>query len=132
MMYESVREALDSLPEMYRKVLTLRYFGGMTVREISSFLCISPRSVDRRISEAQARLKEEILAMIGITTEKHELPANFTFRIVEIVKSIRIHPISPVKALPLGLSLAAGVIFAIFGSNVNLNFLIKQIIYQAI
>jgi len=121
MMYESVREALDSLPEMYRKVLTLRYFGGMTVSEISSFLCISPRSVDRRISEAQARLKEEILTMIGITTEKHELPANFTFRIVEIVKGIRIHPISPVKALPLGLSLATGIIIAVLSIGTHLN-----------
>jgi len=121
MMYESVREALDSLPEMYRKVLTLRYFGGMTVSEIASFLCISPRSVDRRISEAQARLKEEILAMIGITTEKHELPANFTFRIVEIVKGIRIHPISPVKALPLGLSLATGIIIAVLSIGTHLS-----------
>ncbi len=62
-MYESVREALDSLPEIYSQVLTLRYFGGMNIREISRFLGTSPSTIDRRLKEARIRLKEEMIVM---------------------------------------------------------------------
>ncbi|MFC1719038.1 RNA polymerase sigma factor, partial [Candidatus Poribacteria bacterium] len=78
-MYESVREAVDSLSDMYREVLTLRYFGGMTVREMSRFLGVSPSTIDRRLSGARARLKEEMVTMMSATYEQHSLPANFTF-----------------------------------------------------
>jgi len=122
MMNESVHEALDSLPEMYRQVLSLRYFGGMTVSEISEFLGIPRRTIDRRIRDAQSRLKEEITTMIDIAKEQHDLPAGFTFRIVEIVKGIRINPISPIKSLPLGLSVAMGIIAGILSIGTKLNF----------
>jgi RNA polymerase sigma factor (sigma-70 family) len=119
---ESVREALDSLPEIYRQVLSLRYFGGMTISEISDFLSVSRRTIDRRISEAQAKLREEIPAMLDIMKKQHDLPAGFTFRIVEIVKGIRIHPIPPIKAVPLGLSLAIGIIAGFLSIGTHLNF----------
>jgi len=122
MVNESVREALDSLPETYRQVLSLRYFGGMTVSEISDFLSVSRRTIDRRISEAQAKLREEIPAMLDIAKGRYDLPSGFTFHIVEIVKGIRINPISPIKAVPLGLSLAIGIIagFLSIGTHLNL------------
>ena len=120
--YESVREALDSLPEMYRQILTLRYYGGMSVKEISHFLGISTSTINRRISEAQTRLKEEIITMMGSMREKQELPSSFTFRIVEIVKSIRIHPLPTTKLMPWGLTFTAGIIIAIIGFNSNFSF----------
>jgi len=89
MVYESIQEALDSLPKAYRQVLTLRYFGGMSVREMSMFLGVSPSTIDRRLNGAKAQLKEETLAMMSKTYEKNELPSNFTFFIVEAVKHIR-------------------------------------------
>jgi RNA polymerase sigma factor (sigma-70 family) len=121
-LFESIKEALDSLPEVYSQVLTLQYFGGMSVNEIAGFLCVSPSTIDRRISEAKTRLREEILTMINTVSERYELPSAFTFHIVEIVKNIRIHPISPAKALPWGLSLTAGIIATILSFGVNLNF----------
>ena len=39
MLYESLQEALNSLPEIYRQMLTLHYFGGMKVKEMARFLC---------------------------------------------------------------------------------------------
>jgi RNA polymerase sigma factor (sigma-70 family) len=112
MVYESVREALDSLPEIYRDVMTLRYFGGMTIKEISRFIGVSPRTIDRRLKEARIRLEEEV-AMMSTTYEQHELPANFTFRLVEMVKRTRIHPMPRSTGLPWGLSLAAGIMVAV-------------------
>jgi len=112
--YESLQEMLDSLPDIYRQALVLRYFGGMRIEEISSFLGVSPDTVDRRLKKALSQLKEEILAMISTAKEQHDLPATFTFQIVEMVKHIRINPIS-IKPLPWGLSLTAGVIALVLG-----------------
>jgi RNA polymerase sigma factor (sigma-70 family) len=125
-LFESIKEALDSLPEVYSQVLTLQYFGGMSVNEIAGFLSVSPSTIDRRISEAKTRLKEEMLTMINNVSKSYELPSAFTFHIVEIVKNIRIHPISPTKALPWGLSLTAGIIATILSFGVNLNSLDKS------
>jgi len=123
MVYESVREALDSLPEMYRQVLTLRYFGGMTIREMSRFLGVSPGTIDRRLMGARTRLKEEMLVMMSATYEQHELPANLTFRIVETVKWIKIQPMPRMIGLPWGLSFATGLILTVLSLNPNLSFL---------
>jgi RNA polymerase sigma-70 factor (ECF subfamily) len=42
---ESIHEALDSLPDIHREVLTLHYFGGMTSFEIARFVGVSPEAV---------------------------------------------------------------------------------------
>jgi Tol biopolymer transport system component len=110
-LYGSIQEALDSLPELYSQVLTLRYFGGMTVKEMARFLGVSPGTIDRRLREALIRLKQEVPATMSATYERHELPDTFTFRIVEKVKSIRIHPVPRTAGLPWGLSVATGIIF---------------------
>jgi hypothetical protein len=52
--------------------------------------------------------------MISETFEQQKLRANFTFRIIEMAKKIRVNPISTAKNLPYGLSLAMGVIFTTF------------------
>jgi RNA polymerase sigma factor (sigma-70 family) len=123
MVYESVREALDSLPETYRDVMTLRYFGGMTVREISRFIGVPPRTIDRRLREARIRLKDEMVATMSATYEQHELPVDFTFRIIEIVKRIKIHAMPRSTGLPWGLSLAAGIAVVVMtlGSQVAIH-----------
>jgi RNA polymerase sigma factor (sigma-70 family) len=119
--HESIQEALESLPEMYREVLTLRYFGGMNIKEISIFIGTSPRTVDRRLKEALTQLKEETLIMMGMAKEQHGLPSTFTFRIAEMVKQIKIHPVSTMKGLPWGLSLVTGIIITVLSLNPSLN-----------
>jgi len=93
----------------------------MSIREMCNFLGISHATIERRLSEAQARLKEEILAMIETDNKVYDLPSSFTFRIVEIIKGIRIQPIPPTKALPWGLSLATGLIIAVLGIGTHIN-----------
>jgi len=110
---ELLDEALDSLPEIYQQVLVLHYMGNMNSFEIAKFIGMSPGSVRERLSRARALLKEEILTMMNVTFEGQRLRAGFTFRIVETVKHIRIHPGPPVASVPWILSLAAGVIFGV-------------------
>jgi RNA polymerase sigma factor (sigma-70 family) len=115
--YDSIREALDSLPEIYRQVLTLRYFGGMTIREMSRFIGVSPATIKRRLRRAQEQMREEMLATMRTSYEQNELPGSFTFCIVEMVKRIKIHPLPRLAGLPWGLSTSAvnGKIYIIGG-----------------
>jgi len=106
---ESVQDALNSLPETYREVLMLYYFGGMNSVDIAKALGTSPTAIRHRLSRARARIKEEMITMMDTAFEEHKLPSGFTFRIVEAVKRIKINPMPRTAGLPWGLSLAAGI-----------------------
>ena len=111
---ESLHEALDSLPEIYRQVLALYYLAGMTSREIAKFLGTSPNTVDKRLSRARAKLKKEMLDMMSTTFDEQKLQPSFTFYIVEMVKNIKIQPAPrSTPLLPLGLSAATGIILTV-------------------
>lgn len=114
---ESVREALDALPVAYREVLMLRYFGGMNSKEIAEALGVSPTAVRMRLSRARAQLREEMVGMMDTTLESQRLPTGFTFRIVEAVKHIKIHPMPRATGLPWGLSLTVGIIITVLSLN---------------
>jgi RNA polymerase sigma factor (sigma-70 family) len=118
---EMINDALNSLPEIYRQVLTLHYLGGMKDSEIAEFLGMSHTNVRQRLMKARTQLKEEMISMMDRTFEEQKLQAGFTFRVVEIVKRIKIHPITQTKNLPWGLSLATGLIFTILSLNSHLN-----------
>ncbi|MFC1713654.1 sigma-70 family RNA polymerase sigma factor [Candidatus Poribacteria bacterium] len=116
-------ESLNSLPEMYREVLTLYYLGGMSGKEIAQFLGTSPATVRQRLGRARSKLKKEMLAMMSTTFEGQKLKATFTFRIVEAVKRIKIQPTPRTGGLPWGLSLATGIIFTVLSLSPYLSFL---------
>ncbi|HGJ66134.1 TPA: sigma-70 family RNA polymerase sigma factor [bacterium] len=110
---ESVQEALNTLPSIYREALILHYFGGMKSEEIAESLGISPTAIRMRLSRAREQLKEEMVAMIDMAFDGQRLKAGFTFRIIEAIKRVKIQPVSQAKSLPWGLSLGAGLIFAV-------------------
>ena len=114
---ESLRDALESLPDTYRQVLLLHYFSGMNRVDIAMMLGVSLRTVGERLKIARERLREEMIDMMSATLKEQKLPIGFTFRIVELVKRIKIHPISQIKGLPWGLSLATGIIIAVLSLN---------------
>ncbi len=118
---ESLHEALESLPEMYRQVLTLYYLSGMSSKEIARFLGTSRTTVLQRLHRARSQLREEMLAMMNTTFEAQKLRGGFTFRILEAVKRIKIQPMPRTAGLPWGLSLAASVIVAALTLNPHIN-----------
>jgi len=119
---ELLHEALDSLPETYQQILTLHYLGGMDGIEIAEFLGMSPTSIWQRLSRARSLLRKEMLDMMSEAFEQQRLRAGFTFRIIEMVKRIRLNPMSP-KTLPWGLSLATGIIIAFLSIGTHLSFI---------
>jgi RNA polymerase sigma factor (sigma-70 family) len=116
--YQSLNDALESLPETYRQVLVLHYFSGMKSMEIARMLGVSLRTVTERLKMGREKLREEMITMMGATFREQKLPAGFTIRIVESVKRIRIHPASTTtKGLPWGLSIATGIITTVMIIN---------------
>jgi len=114
---KSVREALDTLPKIYREVLMLHYFGGMNSDEIAKVLGTSPTAIRMRLSRARAQLREEMVTMMGTAFEGQKLRSGFTFRVVEAIKHIKINPVSTIKGLPWGISLATGLLITVLSIN---------------
>ena len=79
--YEDVHDALESLPESERTVLTLYYMAGMTCEEIGRFIGTSCGAIRDRLYRARIRLKEE-LTMIEETLGGFQLPPSFTQEIM--------------------------------------------------
>jgi RNA polymerase sigma factor (sigma-70 family) len=119
-MSQTIREAMDSLPEIYREVLILYYFGGMTSKDIAKALGTSPTAILQRLTRARAQLKEDLVTMIGASFESKRLGSSFTFRIVEAVKRINPNPVSVTKGVPWGISLATGIIMAFLSIGIHL------------
>jgi RNA polymerase sigma factor (sigma-70 family) len=119
-MDEHLHKALDSLPDKYKEVLTLYYLGGMDSIEIAKALCTTPSAIRQRLSRARVQLKGELVDMMGESFRQRRLDAVFTFRIIELVKRIKIEPTPSLRGLPWGLSLATGILITLFSININL------------
>ena len=107
---ESIREAIDQLPEIYRQTLTLYYLGGLSSKEIARFLGTSVNTVNQRLMRARTKLKEELIAMMNTTFAEKKLQSSFTFRIVEAIKSTKVQPISTKPLLPFIGSATVGIV----------------------
>ncbi len=58
-----VHRALESMPEKYRAILTLRDLQGMPYGEIGTILDISPGTVDSRLHRARKMLRKRVLQL---------------------------------------------------------------------
>ena len=112
-MAESIREAIDELPEIYRQTLTLYYLGGLNSTEIARFLGTSANTVNQRLMRARTKLKEEMIAMMNTTFAENKLHSGFTFRIVEAIKSTKVQPISTKPLLPFIGSATVGIVLTV-------------------
>ena len=56
----AVTEAVAKLPDMYREVIVLRFYGGQSCAEISRDLDVSLVTVTKRLSRAYTLLREHL------------------------------------------------------------------------
>ena len=119
---EQIHEALDSLSEIHRQVLVLRYMAGMRSKEIAQTLRVSPNTVNQRLMRARTQLKtvlnEEASTMIPTAFVERKLQPGFTARIIELIKGTQIQTAPHKTALPLGLSAAGGVIILLLSLSI--------------
>lgn len=130
-LYKSVHEALDLLPESYREVLMLHYFGGMNSKEIAIALGASHAAIRHRLSRARSQLRDEMITIIGENFESHKLKSSFTFHIVESVKHTRIKPLSEMTKLPWIASITIGIIFTVMGFMPNIGIIDGMMEFEA-
>ena len=114
---ESIREAIDELPEIYRQTLTLYYLGGLNSKEIARFLGTSANTVNQRLMRARTKLKKEMIAMMDTTFGEKKLQSGFTFRIVEAIKSTKVQPVSTKPLFPFIGSAAVGIVLTFMLAN---------------
>ncbi len=55
-----LREAIRTLPKREREVVTLRYYGGLSVRDVAEVLGISDGSVKSAAFDARTRLRRQL------------------------------------------------------------------------
>ena len=95
---EVVKKLLAKLKESERTVMTLHYFGEMTVEEISRFLGVSTSAIKIRLHRARQRLKKEE-PMIREALSNFQLSPNLTDNIMQ--KAEHIKPATPSGSKPL-------------------------------
>ena len=61
----AVTEAVTRLPDTYREVIMLRFYGGRSCAEISHDLGVPLGTVTKRLSRAYALLREQLGARRG-------------------------------------------------------------------
>ena len=96
---EKVHNALESLPESERTVLTLYYMAGMTCEEIGQFIGTSCGAIRDRLYRARIHLKEE-LTMIEQTLGGFQLPPTLTQEIMRRIPNGSLNP-TPTTGKPL-------------------------------
>ena len=89
---EVVKKLLAKLKESERTVITLHYFGEMTIEEISRFLGVSASAIKLRLHRARQRLQKEE-PMIREAISNFQLSPNLTESIIQKVE--RIKPAAP-------------------------------------
>ena len=102
---EEVHNALESLPESERTVLTLYYMAGMTSEEIGRFIGTSCGAIRDRLYRARMHLKEE-LTMIEETLGGFQLPPTLTQEIMRQIPKGSLNP-TPTTSKPLAPWIAA-------------------------
>jgi len=62
---ETLRRALEELPEVFREALVLREVEGMSYKEIADIASVSLGTVMSRLARARARLRQTLGAALG-------------------------------------------------------------------
>lgn len=80
---DTVMNAINSLPEKERLVVTLYYLDGLTCREIGDFLSVPKGTIQSRLHRARKQLKEELIKMVQDTFKENQLSPEFAQQVLE-------------------------------------------------
>ena len=69
-----IQAALASLDETTRTAVVMRYYEGLSAKEIARALDLSPAAVDMRLSRARGQLKELLAPLVAETDQDSSTP----------------------------------------------------------
>ncbi|MHB1456307.1 MAG: bifunctional nuclease domain-containing protein [Armatimonadota bacterium] len=81
-----IRQAVDSLPEKNRLVITLHYLSGLSCKEIGEYMGISANTVTQHLYRARYQLKDMLMAKIEEGYTMSKLPDSFANEVLERVE----------------------------------------------
>jgi RNA polymerase sigma-70 factor (ECF subfamily) len=58
--YEAIRKHLNAIDEISRQVLIMKYYQGMSYKEIGETLNMTPKHVDTRLMRAKEKIRKLI------------------------------------------------------------------------
>lgn len=77
-----VLAAIARLSEPQQQVVVLFYLEDLSLRQIAEFLDLPLQTVNQRLYRARLHLREEMLHMVEETLKDHQLPEDFTEKVV--------------------------------------------------
>ena len=80
---ESVHRALRMLTDRNRLVITLRYLGGMSYRDIAGFLDVPLSTVEGRMHRAKQELRGRLMESVEKGLEAEQLPEDFAKQVLD-------------------------------------------------
>ncbi|MEK7399921.1 MAG: sigma-70 family RNA polymerase sigma factor [Candidatus Poribacteria bacterium] len=84
---QRVLNAINSLQETDRAVVTLFYMDGLTYQEVSNFLDMSVPAVESRLHRARKHLKGELKDMVQKAFENNKLREDFAEKIIQSIST---------------------------------------------
>ena len=86
---QTVRQAIELLPEGEREVITLFYLGERSQKEISAFLEVPVSTIKNRLFSARKRLKTNFNLMVEdyLYSQRPSQNDNFADRVTQIIKA---------------------------------------------
>ncbi|MBM3237182.1 sigma-70 family RNA polymerase sigma factor [Candidatus Poribacteria bacterium] len=106
---ESVRDAVNTLAEGERLVVTLYYVSGLSIREIAEYIGTSMSAVKMRLHRAKQHLREELTTM-QTEIQTQPIHRSFTFDVLRRLRPDEFTPqarIEPTWFGPIGATLLA-------------------------
>jgi len=86
-----VRQAVASLPEKNRLIVTLHYLAGLSHQEISEALNVPVSVVEGRLFRARRQLKAGMMALVEESFAQKRLPASFA---QAVLKKLTLSPVA--------------------------------------
>ncbi len=118
----TVKSAMETLPGDNQLALSLYYMSDLSVKEIASFMGVSPNTVKGKLHRARKQLGERLEKMIGKHLSKEKLKAGFVFKVVDSIRDMPIPSLPkprPIKWAPIPISIGIALLIGVIGYGVS-------------
>lgn len=114
----TVKNAIKSLPTDNQLVLSLYYMSGLSIKEVASFMGISPNNAKVKLHRARKQLGKRLEHMVRKQLGREKLKQGFIFTVMNSIKNLPIPSVpkpTPIKWMPTPISIAAALLIGIIG-----------------
>ena len=118
----TVKSAMETLPGDNQLALSLYYMSDLSVKEIASFMGVSPNTVKGKLHRARKQLGERLEKMLGKHLSNEKLKAGFVFKVVDSIRDMPIPSLPKPRSIrwaPVPISIGLALLIGIIGYGVS-------------